>query len=52
MIQLLIKLLIAFQAQNSEAICKAAHAMNDHDSKQAIELMQSIEPDHAFDFCF
>ena len=52
MINLIIQLLLALQAQNHDAICEAAQAMNEIDTELSIQVLESIEPKHAFDYCF
>ena len=52
MINLIIQLLLALQVQDHEAVCKAAQGMNQVDSKVAYQVLESIEPNHAFDHCF
>ena len=52
MTNLIIQLLLALQTQNHDAICKAAHEMTELDLEVSIQVLESIEPKHAFDYCF
>ena len=52
MATLIIQLLLALQVQDHNAICKAANAMTELDLEVSIQVLESIEPKHAFDYCF
>ena len=52
MATLIIQLLLALQVQNHDAICEAANAMNEVDVELSYQILESIEPNHAFDYCF
>ena len=52
MAALIIQLLLALQTQNHDAICEAANAMTELNLEVSIQVLESIEPKHAFDYCF
>ena len=52
MVNLIIQLILALQVQDHNAICKAANEMAELDLEVSIQVLESIEPKHAFDYCF
>ena len=52
MATLIIQLLLALQVQDHDAICKAAQDMTELNLEVSIQVLESIEPNHAFDYCF
>ena len=52
MANLIIQLLLALQVQDHNAICEAANAMTELNLEVSIQFLESIEPKHAFEYCF